>query len=152
MRIIAAITSLSLILQGCSGFQLASTRKQIIVDKISPNFITVTFCGNAYMTQEEVEKYALQRASSEALAKGCSDFIVVKKDDRSKICALSSGMNKKNPDNAPPVKNSGYLAQSEFLEPNITLTIQCVRKGAEAVENAINAQEYLNKNFPGLRK
>ncbi|MDD5692301.1 MAG: hypothetical protein PHP10_03895 [Candidatus Omnitrophica bacterium] len=140
------------VLAGCSSFQLAEQRKETIVDSISPNAVTVTFCGNAYMDQKEVEKYALQRASREALSKGCSHFIVVRKDDKSKICSLSSGMNKRHPSNAPPVKNSGYVTSSEFVEPNVTLTIQCVPKGEKIPEGAIDAQEYLRENFPGLEE
>jgi len=137
-------------LSGCSGFQLSSERKEVMVDKISPNTVTVTFCGNAYMNQKDVEKYALQRAAREALSKGCPYFVVINKEDRSKVCALSSGMNKGSLYDAPPVKNSGYLVSSDFVEPNVILTIQCVRKGEKIPENAINAEAFLKENFPGL--
>ena len=150
-RIVVLVLGL-IMLQGCSEFQLSSEKKEVIVDKISPNTITLTFCGNAYMNQKEVEKYALQRASSEALSKGYAYFVIVNKEDKSKFCTLSSGMNKKSPDNAPPIKNSGYLTASEFVEPNVTLTIRCMKKGEKTPENAIDAEEFLNENFPGMNK
>ncbi len=141
-----------LFLSGCSGFQLSSEGKKVIVDKTSPNTITVTFCGNAYMDQKEVEKYALQRASREALSKGCSYFVIVNKEDKSKFCTLSSGMNKKNAYNAPPIKDSGYLISSEFVEPNVTLTIRCISKNEKIPADAIDAAKFLRENFPGLEK
>ena len=143
---------LSVILYGCSGFQLSSTKNEAIVDKISPNIVKVTFCGNAYMNQKEVEKYALQRASTEALSKGCTHFIVLNKNDQSKICAINSRMNKKGSYDPQPIKSSGYLASSELVEPNITMTIQCIPKGEKIPENAIDAEKYLDDNFPELKK
>lgn len=148
-RIVFLVLAL-IILQGCSSLQLSGTRKKEIVDKISPNIIKVTFCGNAYMDQKEVERYAFQRASSEALAKGCSHFVVLNKEDQSKICALNSGMYKNSPGNYPPSNDSGDLVSSEFIEPNVTLTIQCIRKGEEIPENAIDAEKFLRENFPGM--
>ncbi|MDD5408616.1 MAG: hypothetical protein PHC71_00775 [Candidatus Omnitrophica bacterium] len=153
MKVIYCLSlGLLFLLSGCSSFQLSSERKQEIVDKISPNVITVTFCGNAYMGQKEVEKYALQRASSETLSKGYSYFVVLNKDDKSRICSLVSGVNKNNSYSAPPVNDSGDLAQTEFIEPNITLTIKCIAEGEKIPENAVDAQKYLNDNFPGLAK
>jgi hypothetical protein len=104
------------------------------------------------MSQNEVEKYALQRASVEALSRGCSHFMVVKKDDKSKVCSISSAMNKKHVFNAPSIKNSGYLTSSEFVEPNITLIIECVPKGQAIPEGAIEAEKFLDENFPGMNK
>lgn len=152
IKIIGVISSVFMILQGCSGFQLSGARKEAIVDRISPNTVTVTFCGNAYMKQEEVEKLALQRASLEALSKGCSHFVIMNKEDKSKICALGLGTDKNHLYDSAAAKNPGSLTLSDFVEPNVTLTIRCVQKGEEIPENAINAEEYLNKNFPGLRK
>jgi len=131
---------------------LSSERKQAIVDKISPNNITVTFCGNAYMSQKEVEKYALQRASSETLSKGCSHFVILNKEDKSKICSLASGMNQNNSYSPPDVSGSGNSALSELVEPNVTLTIRCIAKGEEIPDSAIDAEKFLNDNFPGLAK
>lgn len=152
MKRIVVLVSVLIILQGCSGFKMSSARKEVIIDKISPNTVTVTFCGNAYMNQKEVERYALQRASSEALSKGCSHFVIVNKEDKSKICALGSDMDKMHLYDVPSIKNPEPLDSSAFVEPNVTLTIRCVREGEEIPENAINAEEFLNENFPGLRK
>jgi len=140
-----------LLMNGCSSYQLSSSKKEAIVDKISPNAVTVTFCGNAYMNQKEVEKYALQRASVEALSKGCSHFVIVNKEDKSKICSLSSGMGKKHIYSSSS-KGSGSLSSSDFVEPNVTLTIRCVPRGEKIPENAINAEQFLNENFPGMNK
>ena len=152
MKRIMALALGLIILNGCSGFQLSSNKKEVVVDSISPSTITVTFCGNAYMSQKEVEKYALQRASSEALSKGYSYFIVVNKEDKSKFCALSFGKNQNNAYTAGSLRDSGSLSSSDFVEPNVMLTIRCVPKGEKIPENAINAQEFLNENFPGLSK
>ncbi|MFA6129948.1 MAG: hypothetical protein WC731_03070 [Candidatus Omnitrophota bacterium] len=153
MKVICCLSlGLLFLLSGCSSFQLSSQRKQAIVDKISPNVITVTFCGNAYMSQKEVEKYALQRASSETLSKGCSYFVVLNKDDKSKICSLVSGMNQNNSYSSPDATDSGNSALSELVEPNVTLTIRCIAKGEKIPDNAIDAEKFLNDNFPGLAK
>jgi len=142
----------ALLLSGCSTYRLSGERKEAIVDKISPNTITVTFCGNAYMDRKEVEKYALQRASQEALAKGWDYFVVVNRKDNSKICALGSGKDRSLANDALPAENSNYLASLDFVEPNITLTIQRIGKGEKIPEDAIDAQKYLKENFPGLQK
>lgn len=147
-----AASLLLVILSGCASYQLSSEKKSTIVDKISPNVITVTFCGNAYMSQEEVERYTLQRASSEALAKGCSHFVILNKEDKSKICAVNSGMDKNGSYDSPAAQKPDSLTPPVFVEPNATLTIQCIRRGEEIPEGAINAEEFLNKNFPGLKQ
>jgi len=146
------VLGLLFLLSGCSSFQLYSEKKQVVVDRISPDVVTVTFCGNAYMDQMEVEKYALQRASSEALAKGCSHFVILSKEDKSKFCSLVSGMNQNNSYSASTPGGSGNPALSEFVEPNVTLTIRCIAKGEEVPDKAIDAEKFLNDNFPGLAK
>jgi len=147
MKKIVVLVLALITLNGCSDFQLSSTKTEAIVSSISPNIVTVTFCGNAYMTQKEVEKYALQRASREVLSKGCAYFMIVKKNDKSKICTLNSGMNNYN---APTARNAGYSVPSEFVEPNVTLTVQCIPKGEKIPKNAIDAEKFLHDNFPGL--
>ena len=154
MRLIGIMVAASaglMILNGCAHYKFSGKTTSFAVDKISPNIITVTFCGNAYMSQKEVEKYALQRASVEALSKGCPYFVVVKKEDNSKICALSSGIHRDDSHESPPLKYSGYLPSTEFVEPNVTLTIQCIFQGEEVPENAINAEQFLSENFPGMQ-
>lgn len=155
LKTIFAVCLAGVALFGCSSYQLASTNKSTIVDTTSADTITVTFCGNAYMSKEDVERYALQRAALEALSKGCAYFVIEKKDDNSEICALDSRMNNKITSRAmgqPDITKQPDLAilPSGFVEPNITLTIRCLRAGQEIPETAINAQEFLDKNFPGL--
>jgi|GEM_PF-2353884 len=141
---------LMLILQGCSTFQLAQGSKKVIVDKISPNTITVNFCGNAYMSQKDAEKYALQRASLEALSMSCSHFTMVKKEDNSKLCALPPKMSGNRSYSSLPVEGPGSPASSDFVEPNVTLTVQCIANGEKIPEDAIDAEKFLQENFPGL--
>jgi len=153
MKRIIVLTAVLIILYGCTSYELSGKTKRTMVDKISADTIMVTFCGNAYMGQDEVEKYALQRASTEALSKGCPHFVVVKKEDNSKICALSSrkqGIH--SYDVTALAENPENLDLPEFVEPNVTLTIQCISKGEKIPENAINAEEFLNENFPGINK
>jgi len=151
IKMIVIVSSLSIVLSGCAHYGLSSEAKSTIVDEISPNTITVTFCGNAYMSQEEVEKYTLQRASLEALSRECSHFIIVNKEDKSKICALPSA-GKRHLYDAQPVEDPKPLIPSHFVEPNMTLTIQCLFRGEKIPENAINAEEFLDENFPSLRE
>jgi hypothetical protein len=140
---IAMSAALLLLASGCSTYQLASQAKEVSVDTISPNSITVSFCGNAFMTQKDVEKYALQRACTEALAKGCSHFVVVKKNDNSKMCPL---------DSTKATNYSGNFTPADFVEPNITLTIRCLSRTEKAPDDAIDAAQYLEDNFPGMKK
>ena len=141
-----------IIFSGCSTYQLSSEKKETLVDKISPNAITVTFCGNAFMNKAEVEKYALQRAARESLSKGCPYFVVLKKEDNSKFCSIDYAKRGQYTPNVPPTENLAYPAPAEFSEPNIKLTIQCIQKGEKIPEKAINAEEYLKNNFPGLQE
>jgi hypothetical protein len=139
-----------MVLSSCSEFQLSSNKKNITVDTVSPKVFTVNFCGNAYMTQDAVEKYALQRASEETLLKDCSHFIILKKRDDSKICMLNPAGNK----NKAAPSDRGLSNQYTFqplMKPNINLTIQCFSKNEELPEGAIDAAEFLMKNFPELR-
>jgi len=138
-----------MILGGCTAYQLSSKSKNVTVESISPKAFTVSFCASAYMKQDEVEKYALQRAAEEALAKGCSHFIVLTKRDDSKFCAFNP---KKDigSTSATPAKDYPLYAASPFMKPNITLTLQCLSEGDQAKENAIDAKQFLKENFPGL--
>jgi hypothetical protein len=141
--IVAASALLLLSMSGCSTYQLSGHAKEVSVDKISPNTITVSFCGNAFMSQKEVEKYAFQRASVETLAKGYSHFVVVKKNDNSRMCPLSSGKE---------TNYSGNFTPSDFVEPNVTLTIRCLSRTEKIPEDAIDASQFLEQNFPGMNK
>ena len=147
------ITAISLIiLSGCSSYQLSSKSTGSVVGEISPSTFKVNFCGNAYMTQKDVEKYALQRASEVALSKGYFHFIVVKKDDSSRLCAVNPGMKGASPYNQGTGADSKNTVSSAFVEPNISLTIQCYPGGEKLPEGAIDAGQFLRENFPGLGK
>jgi hypothetical protein len=138
------------ILNGCSEFQLASSRKNVEVENISPKVFTVNFCGNAYMNQAEVERYALQRASEEVLSKGYSHFVIVKKRDDSEVCNLNSAGRSSSGMPSERSASNQYNFQP-FMKPNVTLTIQCFYKAEKIPEGAIDADEFLLKNFPALR-
>lgn len=154
MKIIKAlwvIAIVSMVLNGCSGYRLSSQSKNAIVDQISPDTFTVNFCGNAYMTQQDVEKYALQRASEASLAKGYSHFVVLEKRDNSELCEFKPG----DQHGIEPVlqtKESPLIESSSFVKPNITLKIRAFSKGTKMQEKAINAEQFLRENFPGLKK
>jgi len=139
-----------IVLSGCAGYQLSSQKKNVVVDKIAPDTFTVTFCGNAYMSQEEVEKYAQQRAAETALSKGFPYFVVLKKDDTSQICLFDSYKKKAQPYDAGGMPESPEVVPVKFVKPNVTLTIQCFSSAENLPEKAIDAQKFLDENFPGL--
>ena len=150
MRILIIALTL-VVLSGCSGYQLASRSQNISVESLSPKSFTVNFCGNAYMSQKEVDKYALQRASEVTLVKGYPYFAVMSKKDNSEVCVV-------NPENtySSAMSSTGRRPSSydfpSFRKPNVTLAIQCFAKGEKMPDGAINAEEYLNENFPGLKR
>lgn len=149
VRVCAA--SVFLLLAGCSGYRFLGGSKSTVVDKISPNTFTVNFCGNAYMSEREVEKYALQRAAEVTLSEGCAYFAVLDKRDDSEMCTLSS--RKTPPSSASEqVRESSDYDLPQFKRPNVTLTIRCIASGEEPPEGAVDAEDYLGKNFPGLEK
>ena len=133
-------------LSGCSGYQLAGERKNITVESIAAKTFTVNFCGNAYMNQKEVEKYAMQRAAEVTLAKGYSHFAVLRKNDKSQMCML----NPSGSYSPAPSSRESYDFQP-FMKPNVTLTIQCFSANEKMPEGTIDAQKFLAENFPGLK-
>jgi hypothetical protein len=145
--IAAALISLN----GCSSYQLAGGTKEVIVDKTSPDTIKVTFCGNAYMSQAEVEKYALQRAAEAAMAKGCPYFVVLDKNDQSEMCMLNSKDIYGSPASPEKQESSSYDFQP-FVRPNVALTIRCIGKDEKVPEGAIDAKQFMREKFPGLLK
>ena len=148
MKRIAGIAVIIFALAGCSGYQLSGRAKSTLVDEISPDTITVTFCGNAYMTKKEVEKYVLQRASEAALAKGCSYFTIVNRQDHSEYCSLKPGVK------GLPAAGQGNYENAEdtgFSRPNITITIRCFSNGKKWPQEGIDAEQFMRENFPGLR-
>lgn len=146
---LTAVISL-LIAQGCSGFMMQSNRESIITESLSPSTATVTFCGNAYMSKQEVEKLAMQRACELTIKKGYTHFVIKERNDHSEFCSLTD---------KPKTESSGPLASKrseeifspqDLVRPNVALRISCYNT-KEAPEGAINAQDYLDKNFPGLK-
>lgn len=151
MKIVLVIAAALMALCGCSSYQLTSQNTRMTVDNISPKTFTVNFCGNAYMQQKEVEKYALQRASEVSLSKGYSHFVVLKKSDNSELCMLNSAGTSGAESSSRSTAPSSYVFQP-FLKPNITLTIQCFSKGEKLMDGAIDAEQFLKENFPGLKQ
>jgi len=140
-----------LVLSGCSSLQFAGQKKSAIVERVSPDTFTVNFCGNAYMSQKEAEKYALQRAADLALSKGFSHFVILSKNDDSRICPLDSRQRYGTmPSSEKDISSS--QAAAPFVTPNLTLTIRCFSGGGKMPEDAIDAEQYLKDNFPGLRE
>ena len=147
-----------LLLSGCASYQLSGTKSQVVVDKMSPDTITVSFCGSAYMDAEQVKKYALQRASLEALSRtDCANFVVVRRSDNSRICAIGYEARA----GAEPPENATLAVRSEdsvprdypdYVEPNLTLTVRCLKQGEPVPADAVNAEGFLRENFPGLKR
>ncbi|MFA5157434.1 MAG: hypothetical protein WC532_08665 [Candidatus Omnitrophota bacterium] len=147
-----AVILLILIISGCSGYQLSGGRKTTSVERISSDTFAVSFCGNAFMSADEAEKYALQRAAEVTLSKGYSHFIVVKKHDNSEVCMLDLKESYSAPAHADS-KTSVSADYQSFTRPNIALTIRCLSPAMEeAPEGSVDAAEFLRKNFPGLGK
>jgi len=151
MKLMLSIAVLFMIFEGCTAYQLSSKSKNVAIENISADTFTVSFCAGAYMKKEEVEKYALQRASEEALAKGCSRFFVVKKRDDSQFCAFNPKKSLGSTSEFPE-KDYPLYEGSSFMKPNVTLTLQCVPEGKEIKENVIDAKKFLRENFPGLEE
>lgn len=138
-----------LLLSGCSGYMLQSQRETVFTESFPGSIFTVTFCGNAYMAQKEAEKYAMQRACELTLKKGCTHFLVLEKSDKSKLCMLEdAGRNTYASQTERSVPGS-FVGPQSLERPNISLKIQCYGKRIPA--DAIDAQQYLDENFPGLK-
>ncbi|PIQ89683.1 MAG: hypothetical protein COV72_01855 [Candidatus Omnitrophica bacterium CG11_big_fil_rev_8_21_14_0_20_42_13] len=149
IKMIGITAAVLFIFTGCSSYRLSSEAKSMHVETISPNIFTVQFCGNAFMTQSEAEKYAFQRAAEAALSKGYSHFIVVEKRDDSEFCALPP----KGPyDSTVPARSMESVPDepNSFIRPNILLRIQCFSRNDELPDSAIDARQFLSENFPGL--
>lgn len=136
-RALLLVAAMLTVTCGCSSYQLSGASNRSSVELVSPDTFAVNFCGNAYMSREDVDKFALQRASEMALSKGYAYFSVVDKQDDSEFCALD------------PKFSSSY-DYPPFLKPNVTFTIKCFAKGDSIPGDAINAEEFLKENFPGM--
>lgn len=135
------------LLNGCSGFMIQSEKKSFVTDSISKSAYSVTFCGNAYMEPSEAEKLAMQRACEITLTKGYTHFVVLTKSDQSEICRLEDAPrlgSKQTPPSAP------FVGPQNIVRPNLMLKIECYTAN-KAPKSAIDAQKYIDENFPGLK-
>ena len=138
------------LLNGCANFGLQSRNEYTVTESISTSFYKVAFCGNAYMRQPEAEKLAIQRACELTLKKGYTHFVILEKSDQSEMCMLSDAPRGTYAD-APAKVTSGSFASTQSLtRPNMTLKIQCYAQ-KDAPKDSIDAQQYLDENFPGLK-
>ncbi len=151
-QLICMIVLSLMVLTGCSTYQLSGKSTGDTVVDVTSNTFTITFCGNAYMTQDQVGKYALQRAAEITLSKGYANFLVMGRKDDSETCGLGADMNREQSSRMTPPSNPAGSSMSGFVRPNIALTIRCFHKGEKMPDNAIDAKQYLDENFPGLTK
>ncbi len=145
-----AAAILFLVLQGCSGFMMQSNRESVITESISPSTATVTFCGNAYMDKQEVEKLAMQRACELTLKKGYTHFVIKEKNDHSQVCSLTDKPKTESSGLLTSKRSEGVFSPQDLVRPNISLRISYYT-AKNAPPEAIEAQAYLDKNFPGLK-
>jgi len=148
--ICVALLAVFFLLNGCANFGLQSRNESMITEAISTSSYKVTFCGNAYMGQQEAEKLAMQRACELTLKKGYTHFIVSRRSDQSEICLLSDAP--RGIFNSAPAKvtSGSFVGPQNLVRPNMALNIQCYAK-ENAPKDAIDAQQYLDENFPGLK-
>lgn len=142
---------LALALQGCSGFMMQSKRDSVITESISPSNATVTFCGNAYMDKQEVDRLVMQRACELTLTKGFTHFVIGEKMDQSQICPF---VDKPISASSGPLSGSNrsqaVFGPQDLVRPNVSLNISYYT-AENAPPGAIDAQAWLDKNFPGLK-
>ena len=151
MRIFHIVTAGSIVLLcGCSGFMLQSDRETTFTESLSPSTLTVTFCGNAFMDQQDAEKYAMQRACETTLTKGYTHFVIEQRNDQSQMCYLTKTPVQGYPDNNKQMPYSATTGSQKMMRPNLSLTIRCYT-AVKAPKGAIDAQKYLDMNFPGLK-
>jgi len=145
-----SLALITVLLSGCSSYMFQSDKTMTVTQPISKSVFSVSFCGNAYMAYRDAEKYAMQRACELTITKGFTHFLVLDKSDRSEICSL--GDRPKRP--YSPGMEEGYpeavSGEGTLMRPNVTLKIQCFGK-MDAPAEAIDAQKYLDENFPGLK-
>lgn len=150
MRILCvALMACLFLLNGCAEFGLQSRKESTTTEMISTSSYKVSFCGNAYMSQQEAEKYAMQRACELTLKKGFTHFAVLDKSDRSEVCMLSDVSRTASYTSTENVPNS-FAGPRNIIRPNMALKVQCYKK-EQAPKDAIDAQKYLDENFPGLK-
>ncbi len=142
-----------LLIYGCAGYPLSSSKQATFTESVSKSLFTVTFCGNAYMSKKEAEKYALQRASEITLEKGFTHYVVVERKDASQFCMLKDVPRRESSQmQTETIGNTEFPSNTDkgiMSRPNLTLKIQCYR--INAPEGAIDAQKYLDEQFSGLQ-
>jgi uncharacterized protein YceK len=136
----------SVLLGGCSGYMLQSGKRSFSTESTSASGYNVSFCGNAYMNKNEAEKLTMQRACEITLTKGYTHFVVLKKTDQSEFCSFEDLPRA----GSKQASSNSLVGPQNIVRPNITLNIQCY-KTKDAPEGAIDAQKYLDENFPGLK-
>jgi hypothetical protein len=134
-------------LSGCSGFMLQSGKRTFVTEKLSESSFSVNFCGNAYMNKAEAEKLTMQRACEITLTKGYTHFVILTKTDKSELCLLED---QPRTGSAHDPSSDSFLGPQNIVRPNIILKIQCY-KAIDAPQDAIDAQKYIDENFPGLK-
>lgn len=137
-----SLSALIFILCGCEDYMLQGRRESVVTDSISKSMYSVTFSGAAYMKRAEAEKYTLQRACELALKKGYTHFVVLEKVDDSDLGSFQDISR----DTTITGIDKSELPQGR-IRPNIKLKIQCYNK-SDAPADAIDAQQYLDENFP----
>jgi hypothetical protein len=139
MTVIVLIALLAL--GGCSSYQLAGEKQSVIVENILPNTFTVYFCGNAYMDQKEVEKYAFQKAAEVTLQKKFTHFIVVKKTDDSRVCSLNPPIGNASDYDSTFISSRKEVSQAVFVEPNVKLVVRCFSKGTRRCRRTLSTRK-----------
>jgi hypothetical protein len=97
------------------------------------------------MKRAEAERYTMQRACELALKKGYTHFVVLEKKDESDLGSFQDITR----DTTITGIDKSELPQGR-IRPNIKLKIQCYNK-ADAPDEAIDAQNYLDENFPASK-
>jgi hypothetical protein len=152
MKILYILVAGSFVLLcGCSGFMLQSGKKSYTTGAISKSVYRVSFSGDAYMDQSEAEKLAMQRACEIALTKGYTHFEVLTKSDQSETNMMEDLPRDYSTQPKPqPVSADGFVGPRNIVRPNIVLKIKCY-KTKDAPKDAVDAQKYIDDNFPGLK-
>ncbi len=142
-----ALAGCLIFLAGCESFPLQSGKRTYETEALSKSVYSVSFCGNAYMDQAEAEKLAMQRACEITLTKGYTHFDILSKTDQSEMCLLKD-THSSSSSQAP--RSASFVGPQNIVRPNMTLKIECYA-AKDAPKTAIDAQKYLDENFPGLK-
>jgi len=148
MKRTGVLLAVILIFSGCVGTNSLNRSGSLVIPELEPDTYSVNFCGNAYMSRKDVEKYTYQRASEITMRKGYSHFIVLEQRNDSEVCSLYEQQNNYIKTNVAPNVNTEDLPS--FARPNMTLKIKCYKSDGKIPEKAIEASKYLIDNFPGI--